>query len=103
MFGLVPGTRPNIRESQSEISTRVPFCIEIVVARVPGPGRPFPHATERLVSRVLRVCAVQAEAADGESPAEKTPYVQGAAYKAELEAILPVEQNPRPALCGACS
>ena len=28
MFGRVPGTRPNISESHSEISTRVPFCIE---------------------------------------------------------------------------
>ena len=27
MFGRVPGTRPNISESHSEISTRVPFCI----------------------------------------------------------------------------
>ena len=27
MFGWVPGTRPNISESHSEISTRVPFCI----------------------------------------------------------------------------
>ena len=27
MFGRVPGTRPNIGESHSEISTRVPFCI----------------------------------------------------------------------------
>ena len=26
MFGRVPGTRPNISESHSEISTRVPFC-----------------------------------------------------------------------------
>ena len=25
--GIVPGTRPNISESHSEISTRVPFCI----------------------------------------------------------------------------
>ena len=29
MFGWVPGTRPNISESHSEISTRVPFCIAI--------------------------------------------------------------------------
>ena len=28
MFGRVPGTRPNISESHSEISTRVPFCIQ---------------------------------------------------------------------------
>ena len=28
MFGRVPGTRPNISESHSETSTRVPFCIE---------------------------------------------------------------------------
>ena len=28
MFGRVPGTRPNISESHSEISTRVPFCID---------------------------------------------------------------------------
>ena len=27
MFGRVPGTRPNMSESHSEISTRVPFCI----------------------------------------------------------------------------
>ena len=27
MFGRVPGTRPNISESHSETSTRVPFCI----------------------------------------------------------------------------
>ena len=27
MFGRVPGTRPNISESHSEMSTRVPFCI----------------------------------------------------------------------------
>ena len=27
MFGRVPGTRPNLSESHSEISTRVPFCI----------------------------------------------------------------------------
>ena len=27
MFGRVPGTRPNISESHSELSTRVPFCI----------------------------------------------------------------------------
>ena len=27
MFGRVPGTRSNISESHSEISTRVPFCI----------------------------------------------------------------------------
>ena len=27
MFGRVPGTRPNISESHSEVSTRVPFCI----------------------------------------------------------------------------
>ena len=27
MFGRVPGTRPNISEYHSEISTRVPFCI----------------------------------------------------------------------------
>ena len=27
MFGRVAGTRPNISESHSEISTRVPFCI----------------------------------------------------------------------------
>ena len=29
MFGRVPGTRPNISESHSEMSTRVPFCIEV--------------------------------------------------------------------------
>ena len=28
MFGRVPGTRPNIREFNSEKRTRVPFCIE---------------------------------------------------------------------------
>ena len=28
MFERVPGTRPNMSESHSEISTRVPFCIE---------------------------------------------------------------------------
>ena len=28
MFGRVQGTRPNISEPHSEISTRVPFCIE---------------------------------------------------------------------------
>ena len=28
MFGRVPGTRPSISESHSEISIRVPFCIE---------------------------------------------------------------------------
>ena len=28
MFGRVPDTRPNISESQSEISTLVPFCVE---------------------------------------------------------------------------
>ena len=27
MFRRVPGTRPNISESHSEMSTRVPFCI----------------------------------------------------------------------------
>ena len=29
MFGRVPGTRPNISESHSEISTRVPFSIAV--------------------------------------------------------------------------
>ena len=29
MFGRVPGTRLNMSESHSEISTRVPFCIEL--------------------------------------------------------------------------
>ena len=39
MFGRAPGTRPNISESHSEISTRVPFCIGRydgkVVAKLP--------------------------------------------------------------------
>ena len=33
MFGRVPGTRPNISESHSEISTRVPFCIVLAGLR----------------------------------------------------------------------
>ena len=37
MFGWVPGTRPNISESHSEISTRVPFCIEGVLVTGPAP------------------------------------------------------------------
>ena len=35
MFGRVPGTRPNISESHSEINTRVPFCIATGLRRQP--------------------------------------------------------------------
>ena len=35
MFGRVPGTRTNISESHSEISTRVPFCIATCSRRPP--------------------------------------------------------------------
>ena len=38
MFGRVPGTRPNISESHSEVSTRVPFCIETHCAQAPPCG-----------------------------------------------------------------
>ena len=37
MFGRVPGTRPNISESHSEISTRVPFCIATSCGSPRGP------------------------------------------------------------------
>ena len=44
MFGRVPGTRPNISESHSEISTRAPFCI---VSQTKGQGtRPDGLATD---------------------------------------------------------
>ena len=48
MFGRVPGTRPNISESHSEISTRVPFCIE-------GGGLPSP-AIARVSESALVFC-----------------------------------------------
>ena len=42
MFGWVPknaapflGTRPNISETHSEISTRVPFCITVLKGAAP--------------------------------------------------------------------
>ena len=38
MFGWVPGTRPNVGESHSEISTQVPFCIACSSSR---PGASF--------------------------------------------------------------
>ena len=44
MFGRVPGTRPNISESHSEIRTRVSFCIEV------GQSAELAAAGEQLVA-----------------------------------------------------
>ena len=57
MFGRVPGTHLNISESQSEISTRVPFCIE---HHVDGPVRDQKPPTE---IRVIPHCAPLCEPA----------------------------------------
>ena len=46
MFGRVPGTRPNMRESHSEISTRVPFCI---ATRIVLEGRRGHRGTHHLL------------------------------------------------------
>ena len=44
MFGRVPGTRPNISESHSEISTRVPVCIESGRCQLCACARPLSAA-----------------------------------------------------------
>ena len=43
-----PGTRPNISETHSEISTRVPFCIETVAYPRPQFSSPLAPAAQDL-------------------------------------------------------
>ena len=52
--GRVPGTRPNISESHSEISTRVPFCIVLAGVSRQQQGR-VQNKVDKLDKNRLRV------------------------------------------------
>ena len=92
MFGRVPGTRPNISESHSEIRTRVPFCIagadrSAATRCAQSTRRRAPQATP-ITSRAschraddppLAAFAWRAPATTGPAPLVRLPRVRPAA------------------------
>ena len=57
MFGRVPGTLPNISESHSEMSTRVPFCmppiLQMLVSQTFGGMECYPREPTAIEYRLM--------------------------------------------------